>query len=505
MLTPLSLSLAAESMTALGILGDNMLWLFVGVFAGMALGIIPGMGGVVTLTIILPFTLRMTPNQAFIVLSAALGAVSFSGSISAILINAPGTGGNAATLLDGYPMAQKGRAAEAIGASAAASAGGAIIGILFFFIMIPFVIEVALLFGASEIFWLVLLGLSIVPLVAGDRVLAGLAMGGFGLLLSFVGQTSVTGEYRFTFDLPLLFDGLGLIPPLVGLFALAEMIKLASSGEGLAPNSLEEVVGSKLDGVKEVLRHKWLFLRCSAIGTIVGAIPGIGATVATFITYGHAVQSSDNQDEFGNGRVEGVIATESANDSKDGGQLFPTLGLGIPGSASTAVLLGGFIIHGITPGPDLLQEELDLMLVIVFALLFSNILTSVIGLAFTGVFVRVQQVSVSRLFPTITILALVATFVLRNNFGDMFIALMFGAIGLVLMYLNITRIPIIIALILGPILERNFFLATRLADGPPLQAFFSGWLNQLLILILVGSALLPIIQRLRGGSLQLDS
>jgi len=505
MVTPLPLSLAADSLTALAILGDNLLWLFVGVIAGMALGIIPGMGGVVTLTIILPFTLKMDPNQAFIVLSAALGAVSFSGSISAILINAPGTGGNAATLLDGYPMAQKGRAAEAIGASATASAAGAIIGILFFFIMIPFVIDIALLFGASEVFWLVLLGLSIVPLVAGERVLAGLSMGGFGLLLAFVGQTSVTGEYRFTFDLPLLFDGLGLIPPLVGLFALAEMIKLASSDEGLVPDSVEEVAGSKFDGVKEVVKHKWLFLRCSSIGMIVGAIPGIGATVATFIAYGHAVQSSDNQEEFGEGRVEGIIATESANDSKDGGQLFPTLGLGIPGSASTAVLLGGFIIHGITPGPSLLQEQLDLMLVIVFALLFSNILTSLIGLAFTGVFVRVQQVSVSRLFPTIIILALVATFVLRNNFGDMFLALIFGAIGLVLMYLNVSRIPIIIALILGSILERNYFLAIRLADGGPLAAFFSGWLNQLLILILVVSALLPIIQRLRGGSLQPES
>jgi len=501
MITPLLLSLVADSMAAIWILGDNVLWLFLGVIAGMALGIIPGMGGVVTLTIILPFTLGMNPNQAFIVLSAALGAVSFSGSISAILINAPGTGGNAATLLDGYPMAQKGKAAEAIGASASASAGGAIIGIMFFFVMIPFVIDVALLFGASEIFWLVILGLSIVPLVAGERVLAGLAMGGFGLLLSFVGQTSTTGEYRFTFELPLLFDGLGLIPPLVGLFALAEMVKLASSDEGLVPDKIE-VSGSKFDGVKEVVRHKWLFLRCSTIGMIVGAIPGIGATVATFIAYGHAVQSSDNQDEFGDGRAEGVIATESANDSKDGGQLFPTLGLGIPGSASTAVLLGGFIIHGITPGPRLLQEELDLMLVIVFALLFSNILTSLIGITFTGVFTRVQQVSISRLFPTIIILALVATFVLRNNFGDMFLALIFGAIGLVLMYLNISRIPIIIALILGSILERNYFLAIRLADTGPLQAFFSGWLNQLLILIILVSALLPIVQRIRSESLQ---
>jgi putative tricarboxylic transport membrane protein len=238
---------------------------------------------------------------------------------------------------------------------------------------------------------------------------------------------------------------------------------------------------------------------------VVGAIPGIGATVATFISYGHAVQSSDNQEEFGSGRIEGVIATESANDSKDGGQLFPTLGLGIPGSASTAVLLGGFIIHGITPGPSLLQEELELMLVIVFALLFSNILTSVIGLIFTGTFIRIQRVSVSRLFPTIVILGLVATFVLRNNFGDMILALGFAAIGLVLMYLNITRIPIIIALILGSILERNFFLAMRLSDGGPLQAFFTGWLNQLLILILIASALLPLIQRMRGRSLLPDS
>lgn len=504
MVTPLPLSLAADSLTALQIIGDNFIWLAIGVAAGMMLGVIPGMGGVVTLTIILPFTLKMSPNQAFIVLSAAMGAVSFSGSISAILINAPGTGGNAATLIDGYPMAQSGRAAEAIGASAMASAAGAMIGILVFFLLIPFVIDIALLFGASEIFWLVLLGLSIVPLVSGERILGGIAMAGFGLLLAFVGQTSVTGEYRFTFDLPLLFDGIGLIPPLVGLFALAEMIKLASSDEGVVPDEVSEMTGKKFDGVRAVIKHKWLFLRCSIIGILVGAIPGIGATVATFISYGHAVQSSSNQEEFGTGRIEGVIATESANDSKDGGQLFPTLGLGIPGSATTAVLLGGFIIHGLTPGPGLLQDNLDLMLVIVFALLFSNVITSIIGLTFTGVFTRIQRVSVSRLFPSIIILSLVATFVLRNNFGDMLLALLFAAVGLVLMYLQITRIPVIIALILGDILERNYFLTIRLADADPLMAFFTGWLNQLLILILVVSALIPIVQRLRGESLTPD-
>lgn len=501
----LGLPMVPDAITALQTIGNNLVWLFIGVVAGMLLGVIPGMGGVVTLTILLPFTLRMSPNQAFILLSAAMGAVSFSGSISAILINAPGTGGNAATMIDGYPLAQKGRAAEAIGASAAASAAGALVGILIFFLLIPFVIDIALLFGTSEIFWLVVIGLSIVPIVSGDRVLAGIAMGGLGLLVAFVGQTSVTGEYRFTFDLPLLFDGAGLVPPLVGLFALAEMIKLAASDEGVIPDKVGEMTGNKFDGVRAVIKHKWLFLRCSAIGMLVGAIPGIGATVATFISYGHAVQSSPHQEEFGSGRIEGVIATEASNDSKDGGQLFPTLGLGIPGSASAAVLLGAFIIQGITPGPSLLQDNLDLMLLIVFSLLLSNILTSIIGLTFTGVFTKIQQVSISRLFPTIVILSLIATFVLRNNFGDMLIALVFAGLGLTLMYMNITRIPIIIAIILGPILERNYFLTLRLADGTAFEAFFTGWLNQVLILFLIVSAVIPLIQRMRSKSLMAES
>lgn len=483
------LSLHGPSEAALGIIASNALWFVIGVIAGMFFGVIPGMGGVVTLSIILPFTLRMDPFAAFILLAAALGATSFSGSISAILVNAPGTGGNAATLLDGYPMTKKGEGAKAIGASSLASAAGAVVGLGAFLIMIPFVVEIALLFGPSEIFWLVIFGLAIIPLVAGEQILAGLAMAGLGILFSFVGQTPVTGEYRFTYDLPFLFDGLGLIPPLVGLFAFAEMFRLASTKSQIVESDAdtEMDIGGKWEGIREVIRHRWLWFRSSLIGLLVGIIPGVGAVVATFISYGQAMQSSDEPEKFGTGVIEGVIATESANDSKDGGQLFPTLGLGIPGSATMAVLLGGFLIHGIQPGPRLLVDELELMLVIVYSLVASNIATSIIGVVFTEVFTKITRVSISRLFPSIIVLSLIAVFVLRNNYSDVLLAILFGVIGITLMSLNINRVPIIIALILGEMAETNYHLSIRLSDGGVFTALFTGWLNQLLIAILLVS------------------
>lgn len=488
-------SLSADAYIALGLLANNIHWLVLGALIGMILGVLPGMGGVVTLTILIPFTLGMDTFSAFTLLGAALGATTFGGSITAILVNIPGTGSNAATLLDGYPMTRNGEGARAIGASAFSSAAGAFVGLLVFFLMIPFVIQIAILFGPSEVFWLVVLGLTVIPLVAGDRVLAGLAASGLGLMLAFMGQSSITGEYRFTYGQAFLLDGIELIPALIGLFALAEMFKLSSTEAGsIVDTSNVELKGNKWDGVKDVVRHRWMWLRCSLLGTFIGAIPGVGGSAATFIAYGHAVQSSVNSHEFGTGRVEGVIGSEAANDAKDGGQLFPTLGLGIPGSGSTAVLLGGFLMHGLIPGPDLLAEELTLMLIIVFALVGSNILTSILGLLFTEKFLRITSVPVYQLAPVIIVVGLVATYIVRNSFGDIVIALIFAALGIVMIYLSVSRVPIVIALILGAMLENNYHLAIDLAGGDIQTALFAGTLNQILIGFVLFAVLVPLYQ-----------
>lgn len=483
--------LLAESVTALELVANNWYWLLFGVTVGMLLGTIPGMGGSVTLAVLIPFTLELDGASAFTLLAAAMGATTFSGSITAILFNVPGTSSNGATIIDGYPMAQKGRAAVALGASAFSSAAGAVIGIGIFFLMIPVVVDIVLAFGPPQRFWLVLIGLGVLPLVSGERMLAGLAVGGLGLMFSYVGTSVITGERIFVLNEPFLYDGIGLIPAIVGLFAIAEVIKLATLDRGIMEEGVE-IQGNQFDGVREVFKRKSIFIRSAVIGTVVGAIPGVGGTAATFISYGHAVQTSSTPETFGDGNVEGVIASEAANDSKDGGQLFPTLGLGIPGSGSTAVLLGAFIMHGILPGPQMLIDHMDLMLVIVFALLFSNILTSIVGLMFAKYLVLVTKVPITVIFPVITSLSLVAVFITRNNFGDVWLALGFGLLGVVLMYVQITRIPIIIALVLGEIMENNYHITLALYDSH--LAFFSGFLNILLVLMLVVTLLFPLFK-----------
>lgn len=480
---------------AIGILMVNWPFLIIGLLVGMLFGAIPGMGGTVTLTILVPFSVRLDPAQAFILFGTALGATTFAGSISAILLNTPGTGSNAATLLDGYPLTRKGKAANAIGASAVSSAGGAVVGLFAFLILIPVVIEIALLFGNSEIFWLAAIGLLVLPLLAGDRILAGLTIACVGLLFAFTGPALRTGEIRFSHDIALLLDGIGLVPAIVGLFAVAEMLRLAAQNESVVEGDTVNIGGSKLEGIKDVIRHKWLWFRCSVMGVLIGAIPGVGGTVASFVAYGHAVQTSSNSHEFGDGRIEGVIASESANDAKDGGQLFPTLGLGIPGSGSTAILLGGFILHGIQPGPGLLQDELPLMLVIVFSLIFANIFTSALGLIFTKQLSKIAEIPIGYLAPSILILSLTSVYISRSNFPDIYLAVLFGLFGVVLIHYNVSRIPIIIALVLGDIFENNFYLALQIGESP-VEAFLTGWLNQLLIIFLLITVLFPVYRPL---------
>lgn len=479
------------------ILIQNIHWVAIGVLVGMCIGLMPGMGGLVTISILIPLTFGMDKYSAFALLSGGVGATSMSGSITSILINVPGSPSNVATVIDGYKLAQKGQASLAISASAVASATGALVAITIFILSIPFLLELALLFGPAEISWLIVYAFLIIPLVIGDRPVMGILMTGLGALFAFMGRAPQSGLPRFTFGVPALTDGLHIMSMIVGLFALAEIYKLASTGRGtIATGPIEKVDSSLIVGLKTVFKHKWLWFRCALIGTIVGAIPAAGGSAVAFISYGHAVQSSPNNHEFGQGRIEGVIAPESANDAKDGGQLIPTLGLGIPGSATMAVFLGGLVLHGIFPGPRLLIEETHLVLLIAFAILASNFMTSIVGLLFTNQFTRILSVPLNRIIPIITILALGAVFIVRFTTFDLVIALGFGVLGIVLMYFNISRVPLILAYVLAPILDQNYYLAMAFQSGDYVAAFFSGALN----FILIGAIVLSFIVFTAPGS-----
>jgi putative tricarboxylic transport membrane protein len=461
----------------------NIHFVLFGVLIGMFFGTLPGMGGSVTLAVMLPFTVDMDPFSAFAFFAGGVASTTFAGSLTAILVSIPGTGSNAATLIDGYPLTINGEANRAIGASAVSSATGAVVGVMLFVALVPFVKEFALLFGPSELFWLILWTLIIIPLLIGDHSLLAMAFAAFGALLSLVGNTPITTEIRFDFGMFFLRDGIALVPAILGVFAISELIRLTLKGSStVSEHSLS--AGGKVQGMKDVFVHRGLWFRSALIGIFMGILPGIGGSGATFLAYGHAVQSSDNPDEFGSGRIEGVIASEAANDAKDGGQLFPTLGLGIPGSGSMVVFLAALLFHGYIPGPRLLQTDLHLMLLIALAILVGNVLTSVIGLLFTGMFTKILDIPLSILVPTLATLIMGAAYSVRNEFLDVIVTVLFGILGLFLIYLNVSRVPFIVAFILVGLLESNYVTAVGISYGSPTAALFGDPLTQLVIVVL---------------------
>jgi putative tricarboxylic transport membrane protein len=471
----------------------SLLLLLIATTAGVIIGMIPGLGSVVALALFIPLTFGLDPLVAFMVLAAVNGGVSQGGSVSAILLNTPGYSPNAATLLDGYPMTREGRANEALGASATASALGAIVGISVLALSIPILIELVLLFGPPEIFWLGILGITIVSAVVGDRIISGLISGSLGLMFAMYGLNGVTAGHRWTFGIPSLLDGIPLIPPLIGLFAVSEMMDLAAKGETIADEDVDIGTG-KWDGVKSVFVHKWLFLRSALIGTVTGIVPGVGGTTANFVAYFQAEKTAKNSETFGTGDIRGVIASEASNDGKEGGGYIPTLGFGIPGSASMVVLLTAFLLHGIQPGPLLIQDHLDVVAVIIIAGIISNIVSSAVVISLSERLVKVTTIDIRVLFPIVLAFTLIAAYADGNNIFFIWIALVFGLFGFLMKKVNMSRVPMILGFVLSPIVETNFFRSLQIS-GDQYLIFTESIISKLLILLVVLSLFYPYIQR----------
>lgn len=302
-------------------------------------------------------------------------------------------------------------------------------------------------------------------------MLSGLLAGVFGLMLSFHGSNAVTGSIRYSFGTTYLMDGISFLPALMGLFAVAEMISLATESKTIAKGGIL-VGGSALDGLKDVFRHKKVLLHSSVIGVLVGAVPGVGGTVANFIAYVHAQQISKHPETFGKGNVEGIIASEASNDAKDGGALMPLLALGIPGSTSTAILLGALTLHGIVPGNAMLNENLDLTFVLIFTLVLANILTSTLGLACSAYMARLTTIPTKILAPVVIMITMVGAFGTRKTVYDIFILAIFGVLGYLMKKVNFPRIPIVLGLVLGPIAESSFHTSMQFS-GYNASVFFT--------------------------------
>lgn len=475
----------------------NFFLILLGVFFGLLMGVIPGMGGVVALALLIPLTYSFEPIVAFMFLAAVLGGTNYGGSITAILLNTPGTATNAATIFDGYPLAKQGRAGEALGAGAAASAVGAIFGVIIVVALIPLMEQIILTFGPPQVFWLALFGLTIIATVVRGKVLAGLASAGLGLLFAFHGFDPVTGTPRYTYDITYLYDGIKLIPALVGLFALGEMLDLLDKGKMIADDRDEDVdIGSgRWKGVVAVFEHKWIFLRSALLGTVIGMVPGVGGTTANYVAYFQAEKSVSDSESFGAGDIRGVIASEASNDAKDGGGFLPTLGLGIPGSASMAVLLSAFLLHGIQPGPLMLQNNMDIFAVILLSLVISNILTSVLGLSLARQLARVTLIPISVLAPVVITIAFVGVFTVNNNIFDLFVTLGFGVLGLGMARMGMSRVPMVLGIVLGPIAQQAFLRSRQISNGS-YSIFFADPMSIVLLLLTVVSLFLPFLKPL---------
>lgn len=493
--------LLVEMASALGPVLDTvlslrgLLILLIGTLFGFILGIIPGMSGLIALALLIPLTFGMDALTAFMLLTSAYGGSNLGGSITSILLNTPGASANAATILDGYPMTRQGRAGEAIGASSAASATGAIFGILILVVSIPLVMQVVILFGAPETFWLGIWGLTVISVIVKGNVISGLISAGFGVVFALHGRNQMTGTIRFDYGIGFLVDGVKLVPALIGLFAVAEMIRLIAKGGTIAKADIDTEIGKgKWKGVKKVYTtHKWIFIRSAIIGSIIGIIPGVGTSAANYLAYFHAVQTSSTPEKYGHGEIGGVIAPEASNDAKDGTGFLPTLALGIPGSAAMAVMLGAFILHGITPGPFLMEENMDLVLVIIVSLLISNVLSSVIGLSLSNHLVKITRLDVNILVPVVLVIAMFGSYALNNLIYDMFTTMFFGILGFIMLKVDMSRVPMILGMVLGPIVAINFFQSLQISRGD-YQIFVDSTLSLLLVALVLFSLFLPWIR-----------
>jgi len=442
----------------------HVLLLLIAVPIGMFFGAIPGLGGKLGIVLAIPFVFGMDPLAGAIFLVAMHSVVHTGGAIPSILFGVPGTGPDAATVVDGLPMTRNGQAGRAIGAALGASGVGGVIGGLFLFAIMPLLRPVVLAFGPAEFFLLALFGITFIAMLAGDSLIKGLLVGLFGLMMAFVNLDPQTGAQRYTFDFLFLWDGIDIITAVLAIFAIPEMIALGVAGGSIAEVRQRANYGLQgvLEGIRDVFRHWGLTIRTSVIGAFIGMIPGLGGEAASWICYGHAVQSSKTPDRFGKGAVEGVIAPETANNSKEGGSLLPTLFFGVPGSSGMAILLGAFVMLGIQPGPSLALTGMDIVWTLIWTLMIANILAVLMFFAVAPSFSYLSYVRGSLLIPFVFTLTYLGSYLSHRAWENLVLLTVLGTLGYLMKRHHWPRPPFVIGLILGPIVEDSFHKATAL-------------------------------------------
>lgn len=469
----------------------NLLFCFIGTLTGTLVGVLPGVGPTAAISLLLPMTFHLNPIAGIIMLAGIYYGAMYGGSTTSILVNIPGEAASVVTCLDGYQMARKGRAGPALGMCAMASFIAGTFSVLLLMVLAPPLAEMALKFGPPEYFSLMILGLMLLVFLSSGPMSKALLVAGFGLFLGTIGLDNLTATTRFTLGTVTLMDGVDLVPVVMGLFGIGEVLY------NLEQPIQREVFNTKFKNLfpnlQDWIDSKWALIRGTVIGFFLGILPGGGAVIASFASYAIEKRLSKTPEKFGTGMIAGVAAPEAANNSAAGGAFIPLMTLGIPGNAVMAILLGALVIHGIQPGPMMIAQHPQLFWGVVTSMYVGNAMLLILNLPLVGLWVRALRIPYGILFPLILLFCLIGSYSLKNNAGDMLVMVLFGVIGYLMRKYRYDTPPLVLALVLGPMMEAALRRSFLLSEGSPaifIQRPISAAL-MLISLFLLASAVLP--------------
>jgi putative tricarboxylic transport membrane protein len=475
---------------------QNFFLLLGGVFIGLTFAALPGLSNTAALVLTIPFVYYMDPIPAMVFMVAIYGGGIHGGCLLAILIKIPGEPQSACTTFDGYPMALQGKAAEALGIAFLFSSLGGLFGVLVCIIFAPLVAKTALAFGPAEYFAFIFFGMSAVSCIGTASGLKGLISGLFGILLATVGMSEVTGEFRYDFDINILKIGFEFVPILMGVFAISELISnLLETKNPVIQNGQIPRWTVKIPGFPFLKRVWKTFLRSCILGTLIGFLPGAGATAASFVSYGWEVRSSRTPEVYGKGEPRGVVASETANNASYGGAMIPMLTLGIPGSSSTAVMLGALLLKGIQPSPSVFQKMPDLIYAIFVAMILTNIAMFFASIFFGRLYLHMLKLPSSILSFVIVVFCAVGTFAIRNSTEDLFIMVIFGIVGYFMVRYDFSPAALVLGVILGPLAESSFIQSIQGFGSMNPFLFFTRPISAFLLILGIVFLSVPFVQR----------
>ena len=471
---------------------EVMVCLMVGTVAGIVIGALPGLSASMGVALLLPVTFKLTPVGGIVMLATVYTSATYGGSISAILLHTPGTPGNAATAIEGFKLTQQGKGLKAIGVSTISSVIGGLFGALMLIFLSPPLAKLSLFFSAPEYMFMAIFGLTIIGSMAGDNVAKGLISGAFGLFLGSVGLDFMTGIPRYTFGFLYLENGISMVPAMIGMFSISQVLvsveEIVKGNKSIVNDSVALLKGSVFPTKEEMKILTPTLIRSSIIGTIIGILPGAGTDIGSWYSYNEAKRWAKKPELIGKGSIEGLCACEAANNAVCGGALIPLITLGIPGSGVAAIMLGGFLIHGLIPGWDLFSRSGNTIYAIMIGYLFANILMGIIGLAIARPVVKVAKVSMIILCPIIVALSAIGSYAINNSAFDVYLMSLFGILGYFMRKTGFGAAPFVLGIILSNMVEANFRRSLVLARGSNVVLYFLSRPISLVLILLIGLA-----------------